>query len=89
MQVKLTKTSKPEEHTLKSGEDLLVADHTVTATDRTVAGIAAGGEGSDLWTKGKFSPATFIDKDAFLKADSPDQNPEQRSAISSLRKRLK
>lgn len=89
VQVRLVKTGKQEELSLKSGEDILIADHSVTATDRTVAGIASSGESSELWTKGKFNLNAFLDKDAFLKSDSPDQNAEQRSAISSLRKRLK
>ena len=89
IQVRLNQAGKSQEQTLKSGEDLVIADHSVTATDRTLAGIAAGGESSDMWAKGKFNPSSFVDKDAFLKADSPDQSPEQRSAISSLRKRLK
>lgn len=89
IQVRMTQANKSTEHMLKSGEDMLIADHSVTATDRTVAGVATTGESSELWTKGKFNLGSYIDKDSFLRSDSADQNPEQRSAINSLRKRLK
>lgn len=86
--VKVTSAGKTEEVQLSGGEDLLAADHTLSASELGSAGSSPS-EQHDSWAKGKFSVSTLVEKDPFLKVDQPSQSQEQRSAVESLRKRLK
>lgn len=80
---------KTEPEKLAVGEDLLLGDHTISSADKTLAGISSSDSSSENWLKGKFNMNTVLDKEPFLRVDSPDQSIELRSAVDSLRKRLK
>ena len=87
--IKYNTDGRANEMQLGSGDDLLIADHTLSDSDKAMqekAGTAGGGE---MWSKCKFSPKSVFDSDKFLSTDTPGQNPEQRAALVALRKRIK
>lgn len=89
--VKYNADGKSCQTRLAAGDDFLVADHTLSEADKSIqtkapAGTASGG---DCWNKSSFSPQELVDSDKFFSIDSPQQNLEQRSAMITLRKRLK
>jgi len=74
---------------LAAGDDLLVADHTLSDSDKANLAKPATVNGADNSVKASFSPKELVSSDAFFSTDNAQQNADQRSAMTSLRERLK
>jgi hypothetical protein len=88
--VKYNSEGKACEIRLAAGDDLLVASHNLTEKEKSAqSGASSPADHGDNWNKTTFSPAGLLSADSFFAESAPYQNSEQRSAIGSLRKRLK
>jgi hypothetical protein len=74
---------------LAAGDDLLVADHTLSDSDKANLTKPATVGGADNSVKASFSPKELVNSDTFFSTDGTQQNPDQRAAMTQLRERLK
>ncbi|MBX9687216.1 MAG: hypothetical protein K2X27_10975 [Candidatus Obscuribacterales bacterium] len=89
--VRFSEAGKGEEIRLAAGEDLLIADHSLTDAEKSKqlksASDTAGS--GDVWKKSKFNPQALISSDPFFSTELANQNQEQRSAVLALKKRIR
>lgn len=80
-----------EELRLSAGEQLVLSDQPLTSGDKALLSNPMPGPGNhaETWAKGKFSPAGFADKSSLFKGDALFPSQEFRSAVKSLRGRLR
>ena len=89
--IKFKAEGKLEVIRLTSGEQLVWSENPLSAAQRSLLSAPLPGSGNQApnWAKGKFSPAAFADKSQFFKGEVLRPNSEFRSALKSLRGRLK
>jgi hypothetical protein len=76
---------------LSAGDDFIVSEQKLSDADKLLqeGTQSSKREGGDNWAKSSFSINDLLKSDSFFSDDRPDQSLEQRSAMSSLRKRIK
>ena len=87
--VQYTAENKPVRIRLSAGDDFLVADHKLTEKEKSLQGGVESTGGAESSSKRRFSVRALLDSDSFFSSTVPLQNPEQRSAVALLRKRIK
>lgn len=78
-----------EEVQVSPKEEFLVSTKKLTDAERDLLQEKGKATGEDTWLRSKFQPVELLDKDALLRANLPRMTSEQRSAVNSLRARLK
>lgn len=89
--VKFKNKNGLEELRLSAGEQILLSDQPLTGAERTRLDTLLSGSSNhgETWAKGKFSPSSLAEKNALFKGDALYSSQEFRTAIKSLRARLK
>ncbi len=87
--VNLNLKGKSDQFKLSNGDDLIISEEPITAEDKSIQSKSGTASSGDHWNKTTFAVKELLQSEQFFSTDQKNQNPEQRSALTALIKRIK